>query len=234
MKVILLSAGLGSRLKPITDSIPKCLVSINGIPLMKIWIETLISCGLKDILVNIHHMPEKVLDFFGDQGYQDLVHVVHEPILLGTAGTIFANTDFIGDGPVMVIHADNLSKFDIPAFIDAHKNRPKFCEVTMMLFKTDSPSSCGVVELNDENVVVNFFEKVPNPPSNLANGAVYIFESELIRQLMSLDEKITDISTEVIPRLVGKINTFMNDCYHRDIGTVQSLELAQGEYRKYQ
>ncbi len=213
---------------------PKCLVQINGRPLLEIWLDFLLSEGINTILVNTHYLPNQVSEYVRTSKFRDYVFLTHENELLGTAGTLFANIDFIGDGPVMVIHADNLSKVDLTAFIKAHINRPTFCEITMMLFKTDSPSSCGVVELNDQNIVTNFFEKVENPPSNLANAAIYIIESSLIKELMAIDPKITDISTEVLPRLLGKINTFMNDCYHRDIGTIESLELAQIEYRKYQ
>jgi mannose-1-phosphate guanylyltransferase len=129
----------------------------------------------------------------------------------------------------MLIHADNLSFCDFNAFIESHKNRPRNCEITMMLFKSDNPSSCGIVELDENNIVQKFHEKVKNPPSNLANGAVYICEVSIIDFLKSLHKNNIDFSIDVLPMYMGKINTFLNDIYHRDIGTIKSYKLAQKE-----
>jgi mannose-1-phosphate guanylyltransferase len=115
-------------------------------------------------------------------------------------------------------------------FINAHNNRPPQCNMTMMLFKTDDPKSCGIVELNELGVVVNFHEKSMSPPSTLANAAIYILEADLVREYQSLEPKVTDISTEIIPANLGKIFTYLNSQYHRDIGNLESLRLANIEY----
>jgi mannose-1-phosphate guanylyltransferase len=101
-----------------------------------------------------------------------------------------------------------------------------------MLFHTDTPSSCGIVELDDLNRVIKFYEKVENPLSNLANGAVYICEPSIIAFCESLNKKNVDFSNEVLPNFMGKINTFLNDKYHRDIGKIESFALAQIEILK--
>ena len=100
----------------------------------------------------------------------------------------------------------------------------------MMLFKTDDPKSCGIVELDELGVVVNFHEKSMNPPSTLANAAIYILEADLVREYQSLEPRITDISTEIISSNLGKIFTYLNSQYHRDIGNLESLRLANIEY----
>ena len=100
----------------------------------------------------------------------------------------------------------------------------------MMTFKTDAPQSCGIVELNSRGVVQQFHEKVDNPPGDLANAAVYIFEPTVISFLASLGRDIVDISTEVLPAYLGRIQTFLNEDYHRDIGTPESLVLAELEF----
>ena len=103
--------------------------------------------------------------------------------------------------------------------------------MTMMTFNTDNPTSCGVVELNN-NIVVGFYEKVKNPPSHLANGAVYILSQEVLGFLEGLGKEKIDFSTEVIPHFLNRINTFHNSIYHRDIGTLESYALAQLEVEK--
>jgi mannose-1-phosphate guanylyltransferase len=113
LKAILLSAGVGTRLKPITDTIPKCLVRINGIPLMQIWIDLLINGGISKILINTHYLPNQVRDFIEQSKYRNKIELVHEGALLGTAGTLLANTSFFNNEPLLVAHADNLSLFNV-------------------------------------------------------------------------------------------------------------------------
>jgi len=230
MKVILLAAGLGTRLKPLTDYLPKCLVQINGKALLKIWIENIHNANIDEILINTHYLPDMVLNFLKSEGYLEKIKVVYEPKLLGTAGTIFKNINFFSGEAVMVIHADNLSKFNINEFILAHKNRPPHCNMTMMLFETDDPKSCGIVELDITGVVVGFYEKICSPPSKMANAAIYILEPELVLECLSMNPIPTDISNELIPRNLGRIFTYINTQYHRDIGTIESLRLANIEY----
>ena len=231
MKVILLAAGFGTRLRPLTNNLPKCLASINGVPLLQIWLDTLFNSGLHEVLINTHYLSKKVEDFISSSKYRDKVILSYENVLLGTAGTVFNNIAFIKNEPVMVIHADNLSIFKISDFISAHENRPSHCNMTMMIFKTDDPKSCGIVELDELGVVVGFYEKSMNPPSTLANAAIYILEPAMVQEYQSYKPKITDISTEIIPMNLGKIFTYVNSQYHRDIGSLQSLRLANIEYR---
>ncbi len=130
----------------------------------------------------------------------------------------------------MVIHADNLSRFNVGHFIAAHDSRPAGVEITMMTFATDMPQSCGIVELDECGVVVGFYEKVARPPGNHANAAVYIFEPTVLDDMALLKKLPIDISNEVLPHYLGRMHTFHNDDYHRDIGTPESLRLAEIEY----
>jgi mannose-1-phosphate guanylyltransferase len=235
MKVLLLSAGLGTRLRPITNTIPKCLVPINGKPLLEYWLENLSDAGITEFLINTHYFSDQVIDFVKNSKYNSNVTLIHEEKLLNTAGTILKNKDYLksNNEPFMLVHADNLCFCDFQSFIKSHINRPLHTEITMMLFKTQSPSSCGIVELNKNNIVQNFYEKVNNPPSNLANAAVYICESSIFNFLENLNKEEIDFSLEVIPKYLGKINTFLNDIYLRDIGTPESYNQAQEDILKF-
>jgi mannose-1-phosphate guanylyltransferase len=231
MRALLLAAGLGTRLRPITDHVPKCLVPIHGKPLLGYWLDMLFPNGVERVLVNTHYLPEVVREFVAVSTWQDSIDMVHEDELLGTGGTVLKNRDFLAGGPFMVVHADNLTRFDVRAFIHAHECRPSGIDITMMTFDTDAPSSCGIVELDDRGVVVGFHEKVAVPPSNHANAAVYIFEPSVIDSLASLGKTVVDISTEVLPQYLGRMQAFHNTLYHRDIGTLESLTLAEREFR---
>jgi mannose-1-phosphate guanylyltransferase len=188
------------------------------------------DAGVKPILVNLHYFAEKVTDYIKISGFKDIVETVYEEKLLGTAGTFLKNRDFFQDESLMLVHADNLSKFNVGVFIEQHKKRPAHCEITMMTFATPSPESCGIVELDDQGVVRAFHEKNQDPPGNLANGAVYIVEPSVFEFLDSLGKEKIDFSTEVLPNYLERICTFHNDIYHRDIGTIESYEAATREY----
>jgi mannose-1-phosphate guanylyltransferase len=119
----------------------------------------------------------------------------------------------------------------VGAFLARHQNRPAGTEITMMTFETDAPRSCGIVEEDTRGVVTAFHEKVDNPPGNHANAAVYIFEPGVLAFLDSLGRKVIDLSTEVMPHFMGRICTYHNHGYHRDIGNPESLRLAEIEFR---
>lgn len=229
MRALLLSAGFGSRLKPITDFTPKCLVPINGKRLIDYWLEKLSDAGIERFLINTHYLNDKVEKYISSSKFSELIEVSYERELLLTAGTIVANKDFFQDKSFMLIHADNLSICDFSNFINCHNNRPKGTEITMMTFQTDEPHNCGIVELDERGIVCDFHEKIENPPSSFANAAVYILEPTVIEFIENLGKEKVDFSNEVLPRYMGRINTFFNDVYHRDIGSLSSYGLAQIE-----
>tara|TARA_Y100000746_G_scaffold90427_1_gene76709 strand:- start:289 stop:975 length:687 start_codon:yes stop_codon:yes gene_type:complete len=225
VRVILLSAGLGQRLRPITNNVPKCLVEIKGIPLLQVWLDRLTQEDLGPFLVNTHYLHNQVNDFIDISSYREHVKLVHEPILLGTAGTLRKNIDFFEGEDGLLIHADNYCLANFNEFIEAHENRPSNCLMTMMTFRTETPSSCGIVELDENNVVVGFHEKVDSPPDNLANGAIYILSKELI-EILKADGSMIDFSNEVLPDLVGKIYTYETQETFIDIGTPDTYKKA--------
>lgn len=227
MKVVLLAAGLGTRLRPITNHTPKCLVPINGKPLLDIWLNKLsANPQISEIFINLHYLAEEVVTHLKNH-WSHLSHLVtwYEEELLGTAGTLNAHDELVCEEPIMVVHADNLSLFNLGAFIKAYSKRPAHVSMTMMLFECETPSSCGIVELSNNNTVIKMHEKVANPPSNLANAAVYIISQEVLALIKAAG--YSDFSIEVIPEFYGRINTWLNTEYHRDIGTPDSLVQAQ-------
>ena len=230
MRALLLSAGIGSRLRPITDRIPKCLVPILGRPLLDYWFDLTLGQGIEKVLINTHHFPEMVNKHVENSPWCDGITVLYEDTLLGTGGTILRNRSFFGDEAFLVIHTDNLTLFDLHKFQARHTAAPDLVYITMMTFLTDTPESCGIVEEDAGGMVLAFHEKISNPPGNKANGAVYIFEPTVIQFLTELDQEIIDLSTEVIPHFIGNIQTFENSVYHRDIGTLESLHLAEIEF----
>ena len=226
MRALLLSAGLGTRLRPLTTTVPKCLVPIKGQPLLGIWLERLTQAGIGPFLVNTHYLAAQVEDFIRVSPYCDQVTLVNELELCGTAGTLIANLGFFQDEAGLLIHADNFCLADFTAFQQAHCNRPQECVMTMMTFRTADPSSCGIVELDERGVVIGFHEKIVKPPGNLANGAVYILSTELMDRLGTDLQTVKDFSTEVLNRFVGHIYSYETSELFLDVGTPETYARA--------
>lgn len=230
MRALLLAAGIGSRLRPITETIPKCLVPIHGRPLIDIWLDLLFGKDLIErVVINTHHLASKVETHVKASPWRGRIDLTYEPQLLGTGGTLKANRSLYG-GDVLVAHADNLTDFDLAGFLAAHQSRPADIALSMLAFRTDDPRSCGILELDERNVVGAFHEKVREPPGNLANAAVYAVTPEVIDATEAIPRAFVDLSTEVIPKFIGRILAVETSGFHRDIGNVESLRLAHLQF----
>jgi mannose-1-phosphate guanylyltransferase len=229
-KAILLAAGDGTRLLPLTNVLPKCLMPINGRPLLEWWLTALAAAGINTYLINLHYQSELVKRWAEQSPFADSITFAQEKKLLGTAGTLLHNQAFVGNEPVMLIHADNLCLCNLKKFIHAHVTRPSCTDITMMTFVSSRPETCGIVEVDGRGVVQGFYEKTLDPHGNLANAAVYIVEPTIMDFLLGLSASSIDFSTHVLPYYVGKIYTYHNAVYHRDIGTSDSFMAAQIEF----
>lgn len=226
-KALLLSAGFGTRLRPITNNIPKCLVRINNIPILEHWLLKLENLGIDEVLVNKHYLAKQVEEFLRKRAKSNLkITQVYEEHLCGTAGTLIQNKSFFYNSNILFIHADNYTTSNLSGLLESFTKRPKKCLMTMLTFKSLDPKSCGIVEVDSQGIVKSFHEKVENPPTNLANGAIYFFNYKLIDSLIAKIPGCTDFSCDVIPKLINYINIWNVDKFFIDIGTPYSLKIA--------
>lgn len=223
---MLLAAGLGTRLHPLTETLPKCLMPIGRRPLMDYWLAELQCAGIKNTFVNVHAHSNLMRSYLSRPTYASWVHPRFEERLVGTAGTIRELASALAPGSLIVAHADNLVSCDFAEFVEAHLQRTKGTVITMMTFLSPTPTSCGVVNVDERGVVTHMEEKPTRPKTRLANGAVYIFEQEVVNFICE-GPVACDISTEVLPHFFGRIQTWHNRQVHRDIGTVDQLRAAQ-------
>ncbi len=230
IRALLLAGGFGTRLRPITNKIPKCLVNIKNEPLLGRWLRHLESIECEKVIINTHYLAEQVNAFL-DKYQQDNLEMSvirdHEIELKGTAGTLMANLDYFDSCTGLLIHADNVTSNVLESLLEAHRDRQEGCLVTMLTFEADNPSQCGIVEVDKYGVVQAFYEKVKNPPGNRANGAIYVFERDFIDFLRTSGGEYQDFSTEVLPLLVKRIQTWHTDMPYMDIGTPEALAKAQ-------
>ena len=231
MRALLLAAGQGTRLRPLTERLPKCLVPIAGRPLLDYWLDRLFATPeIERVLINTHWLADQVAAHVGASPWRTRIDLVHEAELLGTGGTVLANRAYFGSAPFLTAHADNLTEFDLDDFLSRHRARPAGMAMSMLSFRTEDPRSCGILELDGRGVVQRFHEKVEDPPGDLANAAVYVLEPEVVAFAAGLGQPVVDLSTEVIPHFVGRIYSVETPCYHRDIGTPESLRRAEADF----
>jgi mannose-1-phosphate guanylyltransferase len=223
VRALLLAAGLGTRLRPLTDTTPKCLVPIKGKPLLDIWCEALLAAGVTKLLINLHYKSEQVQQHLESSKFSELVETIYEPSLLGTAGTLLANRKFFEDQDGILLHADNYCEANISELISAHESRPSNCDLTMLAFRTSTPETCGILEVAKNQILQKMYEKSSDDHGNLANAAFYILSKKLIGELK--DE--TDFSNEVIPKYFGKTLVVETSETFIDIGTPESYAHAQ-------
>jgi mannose-1-phosphate guanylyltransferase len=228
MKAFLLAAGLGTRLRPITDSTPKCLVDIGGRSLLDIWLDTLAAAGVDEVLLNTHHLASLVEAHVARRTAPPAVRLSHEPVLLGSAGTLLAGRDFVADEELfLAVNADNLTDFDVRVLVEAH--RASGAVATLTVFRAPRPTECGIVEVY-EGRMVGFVEKPADPPGDLANAGMYAFHPAVLEEIHGPLPR--DIGFDLLPRLVGRAATVaLQDSYFLDIGTAAALERARADWR---
>lgn len=233
---LLLAGGLGTRLRPLTDSVPKCLVPVGGRMLLDYWIDKLDAAGVGRARINTHYLPDRVRAKIAEVNRRGGVELEesYEPELLGSAGTITANRDFAeGAADLLIIYADTLSSIDLDRFLAFHRDRG--APFTMLLFHAPNPAACGIAELDDDGLIVGFVEKPENPTSDLANAGVYAVTTESFRNIA--DRGGFDLGYDILPHFIGRMAGYVLDGYHRDIGTLESLrqandDIASGRFRR--
>jgi mannose-1-phosphate guanylyltransferase len=227
VKAFLLAAGVGSRLRPITDTIPKCMVPIGGQPLLDIWLDAFGRAGVDQVLVNLHHLPDVVRHHLDARTGAPAVRIFFEPELLGSAGTLAANRAWVdGEEMFLACYADNLTDFDLRSLVQAHREHGTIA--TWTVFHSERPSAGGVVELDTAGTVIGFTEKPRKPASDLVNAGMYAFHSGVLDEIGGPAPR--DIGYDLLPRLVGRARAVPVEGYFRDIGTIEAYERARKEW----
>lgn len=230
MKAFLLAAGYGTRLRPLTDTVPKCMVPIRGKPLLEWWFELLLRHGVTDVLVNTHYLPGPVRSFLAeyDRRRTGLTAVeAYEPELLGSGGTVWHNRAFVqGEDSFLICYADNLTSADLTALLRFHETRGG--ALTMALFHSDHPEACGIASLAEDGRITAFEEKPARPRGDLANAGIYAAGSALFGHFP--DAPFIDFGRDVLPGLVGSMFGYELSDRLIDIGTPEHYRRANEEW----
>ena len=232
MNAILLAAGLGTRLKPLTNKIPKCLVPINGKPLLEIWLENIFSSGINKCLINTHYLSSLVEEFIYNSNFKNRIEIVNEKHLIGTAGSLKKNINFFNEKNGLVIYADNFTTLSLKDFLQKSKKMPEECYISMLTFECEDSSQAGIVYLNEDNILTNFVEKPKHSEVKLANAGVFMITPKFIKYIKNMQKPIFDISKDIIPFLKSKIFCVKTNELFYDIGTIKNYNLVNSLFNK--
>lgn len=227
MKAVILAGGQGTRLRPVTENIPKPMVAILGRPILEHIVFYLKRHGFTDLLATLHYRPRLIRDHFGDGSEFDvnLTYTI-ERKPLGTAGSVKLGADFL-DETFLVIAGDALTDFDLGAFWRFHKE--KGAKVSLFLKRVPDPGEFGIVITDEDSRVQRFLEK-PGPSevfSDTVNTGIYLIEPDI---LADIPEGVPyDFASDLFPQLIERgvmIQAYVADGYWCDIGTLDQLKQA--------
>jgi mannose-1-phosphate guanylyltransferase len=219
MKAMVLAAGLGTRLKPITFELPKPMVPVLDRPVMAHIVDLLNHHGFDQLIANVHHYPDTIRDYFGDR-----LEYRYEDELLGTAGGVRNVADFFGEDPVVVISGDALTDLDLTALVERHRDTGGIATLTVK--KVTETSEYGVVIHGKDGRIQGFQEK-PDPDealSDLANCGIYCFSPEVFDYFP--DEPFADWAGDIFPALLeNDVPFYVHEIedYWNDVGSLDAL-----------
>lgn len=223
-KAMIMAAGVGSRLDPLTQDIPKPLVPIANRPVMDILFEKLLSIGVKDVIANTHYKAEKIIERYKNNTMGINFNYVHEKELSGTAGGVKKCQHFFDEGDdFLVLSADGLSNADLNAGIEAHKKTGAIATIGIKKIAMEEIPHFGVVVTDNDGFITEFQEKpaIKDAKSDYINTGIYIFNYEIFNHIPA--DTFYDFAKNVFPDLMNKglkINTFPVEEYWSDIGTI--------------
>jgi mannose-1-phosphate guanylyltransferase len=224
MKAFLLAGGHGSRLKPLTDSTPKCLLPVCGIPMLQIWFDLCRRHGIDEVLINLHSHADAVRQFIEKKKDGLKVHLYEEETLLGSAGTLLANRHWVRDeASFWVFYADVLTTANINHMLDFHRRCGQIA--TIGVYEVPDPTRCGIVQMDEEGIVRDFVEKPEVPPGNLAFSGLMVATPALLDAIP--DANPVDLGFHVLPRHVGRMAAYRISDFLIDIGTIETYRTAQ-------
>jgi mannose-1-phosphate guanylyltransferase len=225
MKAMIMAAGLGTRLRPLTDFLPKPMMPVANRPVLHHLLNLLHRHEIREVGINLHAAPEMIQRYFGDGSALDMeIRWSYEPELLGTAGGTKKLEDYWEGETILVTSGDGLHDIDVTALLGHHRRSNALA--TLAVKPVPDPSSYGVLILDRDTRVRGFQEK-PNRDearSDLANCGVYVIEPELLERIPA--DTFHDFGTQVWPSLVAAgepVYAYTTMSYWNDIGDLDAL-----------
>ena len=200
MKAMILAAGMGTRLKPLTDNRPKCLMPLAGRPLIEWTLDWLKQHGVTECMINLHYLPEQVKDFVGDGSrFGMAVQYSFEPALLGTAGAVKKVADFF-DEPFYMIYGDNFSQWNLQGLKGVFSHQHPM--VVMAVHWRDDVKHSGMIEMAADGQITKIIEKpkIEDVTSHYVNAGFFFMDPGIFQFIPP--DQYCDFSYDVFPSVL--------------------------------
>lgn len=233
LKAMVMAAGVGSRLDPLTQCVPKPLVPIANRPVMDILLEKLLDISVKDVIANTYYLSDKIVEHYKDNKMGVNFNYVHEKTLSGTAGGVKKCQFFFEEGEdFLVLSADGFTNADLRTGLDAHKKSGAIATIGIKKIAMEEIPNFGVVVTDKKGFITGFQEKpsIKEAKSDCINTGIYIFNYEIFNYIPK--DTFYDFAKNVFPDLLEKglkINTFPVDEYWSDIGTLEQYSQSTND-----
>ncbi len=234
MKAFILAAGLGTRLRSLGLDVPKVMVPIGGKPLLEHHFELFKRQGIREFIVNLHYLPEKITAYFGDGSrFGVSITYSHEPELLGTAGAVKKMESELRGGAFIVFYGDNLVHVDFAPLLEFHRARQ--AQATVALFASPEPWTGGVVETDSDGRVLRFVEKPDRKQvsTNRISAGIFVIEPQVLDMIPA--GQFYDFGRDVFPKLLAErrpVYAMEPKAYIQDVGTPERLAKAQRDFEE--
>ena len=227
MKAMIMAAGVGSRLDPLTKAVPKPLVPVANRPVMDILMEKLAAIGVKDVVANTYYLAEQIIERYKNNDFGINFEYIKEETLSGTAGGLKKCQFFFNEGEdFFVLSADGLSNADLLQGLEIHKKSGAIATIGIKQIPIEEVAHFGVVVTDKDGFITEFQEKpcVEEAKSNFINTGIYIFNYKIFDYIPV--NTFYDFAKNVFPELLKEhsINTFKINQYWTDIGTLEQYE----------
>jgi len=231
VKAIILAAGVGIRMLPLTREVPKPMLKIGGKPILEHLINLLKKYEVNEIAINLHHLPEVIKGYFGNgEKFGVKITYSYEADLLGSAGAVKKLKDFFKE-TFFVIYGDLFTNANLKKLLEFH--RAKSSGVSIALYEVDNPEECGIVQIDAESKIEKFIEKPKAEEvfTNLANAGIYVMEPDIINFIP--ENSFFDFGKDLFPVLIEKeipLYGYPVKEYLKDLGTADKYNEVQREF----
>ena len=232
MKAVILAAGIGTRLKPLTDHQPKVMIKIGPKPILEHLINLCSFHNIKDIIISTHYLPEKISTYFQD-GKKFNVHLTysHEKTMLGSAGALKLAEPLLKNDSFIVLNGDVLTNVNLTEMISFHQHKQGLA--TFLVHNTDHPFDSDLVEYDDDFKILRFFRPLPGDNFQpVSKTGTHIFKPAVLSYIPPQQE--FSLEKQLIPVLLTAhqpLYAYYSNCYSKDMGTLERLAQVRKDYQ---
>lgn len=234
MKAFILSAGLGTRLQPLTNDKPKVMVKIGGKPILEHLIRLCVHHRIRDIVINLHYLPRAVTEYFrdGKQLGVQIIYSYEKEKIMGGAGALRHAQGLLQNDTLVVINGDVMTNLDLTTMVQFHQQKDGLG--TFFVHDTDHPYDSDLVEFDKRFLIKRFFRsKLGDQFNSISKSGAHIFEPRVLGFIP--DNVEYSLEKQLIPDLLKKdqkLYAFYNNAYSKDIGTPERLVQVRQDYER--